>query len=173
MSTPVGVIKRLNGKVSYITKHPDFDSFGYPFSEEIQKAEKNLHDSVSSRETVESNIPSSREFRDAWTDDNPEDTIGINLSRAKNVQLYRLRKRREPALSEQDIEYMRGIEVEDSTGDPSVKNAAAAEKQRLRDITNPLKELDPQNIAQIEALWPAEFEKFYIGTPDADLMDGE
>ena len=56
--------------------------------------------------------------------------ISIDISKAKDITKDRLRKERKPLLEEQDVLFMRAQEAGDDT------TAIAAEKQRLRDITN-------------------------------------
>ena len=56
--------------------------------------------------------------------------IIIDINKAKNITKDRLRQEREPLLLAQDIAFQRALE---SNADTS---AIVAEKQRLRDITN-------------------------------------
>jgi hypothetical protein len=56
--------------------------------------------------------------------------ITINLDKAKAITKDRLRAERAPLLAEQDVAFQRALEEGADT------TAIAAEKQRLRDITN-------------------------------------
>lgn len=57
--------------------------------------------------------------------------ITVNLDKAKAITKDRLRAERTPLLQAQDIAYQRA----DEAGDTVKKAEVAAEKQRLRDIT--------------------------------------
>jgi hypothetical protein len=57
--------------------------------------------------------------------------ITINLDKAKEITKDRLRAERAPLLQKLDVEYQRADEAADTTK----KAEVAAEKQRLRDIT--------------------------------------
>jgi hypothetical protein len=58
--------------------------------------------------------------------------ITIDLDKAKAITKDRLRAERAPLLAAQDVAFMRATE----TADGVTLAAVAAEKQRLRDITN-------------------------------------
>jgi hypothetical protein len=58
--------------------------------------------------------------------------ITIDLDKAKAITKDRLRVERAPLLAAQDVAFMRATE----TADGVTLAAVAAEKQRLRDITN-------------------------------------
>ena len=58
--------------------------------------------------------------------------ITVNLDKAKQITKDKIRKTRKPLLEAQDVVFQRALESgEDST-------AIVAEKQRLRDLTNPV-----------------------------------
>ena len=94
-----------------------------------------------------------REFRDAWVSDGK--TISHDLEKARDIQLKRIRLAREPKLEALDKEFMLAVEK----GDDSKRNEAAAAKQALRDITEPLKALVPTSIEDIKAAFPAELKE--------------
>ena len=81
-------------------------------------------------------IPNERTFRAAWCDKTPENKVDINLDKAKEIQLERLREKRNAALYKMDKEYMQALTSGLSTADIEVK------MQGLRDATEPLKALD-------------------------------
>ena len=58
--------------------------------------------------------------------------IKIDIDQAKIIAKQKIRRRREPYFHEQDILFQRALEDGSDTG-PIV-----AEKQRLRDLTNPV-----------------------------------
>jgi len=60
--------------------------------------------------------------------------ITVNLDKAKNITKESIRRKRKPLLEAQDIAFQRALESGEDTA-PIV-----AEKQRLRDLTNPVDE---------------------------------
>lgn len=62
--------------------------------------------------------------------------IQVNINKAKDITKDRLREERKPLLEEQDILFMKAQEAGEST------TAIVAEKQRLRDITNQVDNLN-------------------------------
>lgn len=97
-------------------------------------------------------IPSDREFRDAWQDSSEDVTIDIDLSIARDIQLERLRTKRNDLLSKKyDAQMLQAIESADTTKQAEV----ATKKQALRDSTNNLKVLNPTSIADIKAATPS------------------
>jgi len=58
--------------------------------------------------------------------------ITVNLDKAKNITKESIRRRRKPLLEAQDVAFQRALESGEDTA-PIV-----AEKQRLRDLTNPV-----------------------------------
>lgn len=57
-------------------------------------------------------------------------TISVNITKAKDITKDRLRAERKPLLEAQDVAFQRALEEGADT------TAIAAEKQRLRDITD-------------------------------------
>jgi hypothetical protein len=58
--------------------------------------------------------------------------IQIDMAKAIEIQRNRIRALREPLLAALDVEFMRAVE----RGDEAEQVRVAAEKQRLRDLTN-------------------------------------
>jgi hypothetical protein len=78
-------------------------------------------------------IPDSRTYRDAWTVNGK--SIMIDMTKAREVRRTKLREERKPMLEVLDVAYQRADEQDDGP----LKRKIAAEKQKLRDITqNPL-----------------------------------
>lgn len=110
------------------------------------------HNAINPRYVDEEGIPSTREFRNAWCDVTPEAKVDIDLVKAKDLQLNKMREERKPKLAASDTEFMLALEKgEDLT-------AIKAKKKKLRECTDPLKALsvsgynDPQVLAQIKLL---------------------
>jgi hypothetical protein len=90
-------------------------------------------------------IPADRTFRDAWNAD-----LSVDMEKARAIHREALRQARVPLLAALDIAYARA----DEQGDTATKQAVAAQKQELRDIT-----ADPaidaaETPAQLKAVWP-------------------
>lgn len=75
-------------------------------------------------------LPSDRVFRDAWTDENPSETVDIDMQKARAIHMDRLRLKRNDKLKLLDVEYIKAMESDDN----SAKNAIKALKQQLRDL---------------------------------------
>ena len=58
--------------------------------------------------------------------------ITVNLDKAKQITKDKIRKTRKPLLEAQDVAFQRALESGEDT------TAIVAEKQRLRDLTNPV-----------------------------------
>ena len=58
-------------------------------------------------------------------------SIGINVDKAKQIHKDKIREVRNPLLEKKDVEYMRALEVGDTTKVAEI----VAEKQNLRDAT--------------------------------------
>ena len=81
----------------------------------------------------ESELPSEREFRDAWEDNGI--LIAPEVGKAREVKLSRVRRNRRLKLQELDTEMLRAMEDSDTVKQAEIKS----KKQQLRDITEPLK----------------------------------
>lgn len=62
--------------------------------------------------------------------------IQVNINKAKDITKDRLREERKPLLEAQDVAFQRALETGADT------TAIVAEKQRLRDITNQVDNLN-------------------------------
>lgn len=67
------------------------------------------------------------DFFDAWEMTN--ETVSVNISKAKEITKNRLRAEREPLMAAQDVAFQRALENNSDT------SSIVAEKNRLRDIT--------------------------------------
>lgn len=97
------------------------------------------------RVTTLDKLPSSRYFRDAWTDESDSDTVDVNLDKAIEIKKNILRARRKPLLEALDIEYMKALE----TSQPL--DEIVQQKQELRDVTG----IEfPTDLVELEAFVP-------------------
>lgn len=93
-------------------------------------------DAIKVRDIEDIDIPSSREFRNAWADTEPGDQIDINVTKAKDIQLEKIRRDRDKALEALDKEMIIAL------GKGEDVAPIEAKKQALRNVTEPLKQLD-------------------------------
>lgn len=98
------------------------------------------------RDLEDVDIPTSREFRDAWEDSQTGTQIDISLEKAKEIQLKKLRVLRDTALKENDKEFNIAMKKGQATSEIETK------AQALRDATNPLKALDVVGLYNDEAV---------------------
>jgi hypothetical protein len=98
----------------------------------------------------DSAIPADRSFRDAWAQEG--NAITVDMTRARSIQLGRIRAARDAKLKALDLPFLRAVE----TGDSARQAEIAGEKQRLRDLpaaTDLSKAATPE---ALKALWPTE-----------------
>lgn len=85
---------------------------------------------ISHREMPDEAIPTDRYFRDAWEDTTPELVIDINMAKARDIHLNRIREQRNDELSKLDIEAIKAQDI----GDVNALAKIRARKQELRDL---------------------------------------
>jgi hypothetical protein len=91
-------------------------------------------------------IPLTRIFRGAWTYQDGQ--LVVDLELARDIQKDRWRAARTPKLAQLDLDYMRALETNDT-----VKMAEiVAKKQALRDVTTT--DLSGTPVAELESVWP-------------------
>lgn len=98
---------------------------------------------IGPREIDESEIPASREFRDAWTVEN--DTIKEDLDKSREIKLKQIREERKPLFEANDAALLKALSMDDAIA----LSAAKEEAQRLRDATEPLKTMEVVSIDQL------------------------
>jgi len=96
-----------------------------------------------SRVVDSSVLPTDRDFRNAWTDDEDGDQIDIDMPRARIIHMDKIRVKRDLKMLELDIETMRGLEVQ-------------PEKQVLRDIPQNFDLSVASTPEELKNLWPEE-----------------
>lgn len=154
------VIKLKNGGISIISvdekaatkdfiKHYDREpesqeelaKFEFEKSERIIGAgavPKNRHESW--RIAGDAEIPQDRYFRKAWEDNG---TLSVNMPKARDIHMDRIRAKRNEKLKELDIETLKGRDVQ-------------TEKQALRDIPQTFDLTKATTPEELKALWPDE-----------------
>lgn len=98
-----------------------------------------------------SDIPSHRKFRNAWIRPLSKQGIEVDVSKAKEIHLDRIRRMRDKKLKDLDVEMLKNI-----TNSKKLKEIDA-EKQLLRDIPQTI-DLSNLDLNSPESLWPVELE---------------
>lgn len=127
------VITRVDGGVSVMHivagQHPEGTD---PVDAELEKF-RAAHpgEYVSHRLMPRANLPTHRNFRDAWCDRTPELVLDYDMDKCRAIHRETLRQMRAPFLADLDVQYMRA----DEAGDAKDKERIALQKQALRDVT--------------------------------------
>ena len=77
--------------------------------------------------------------------------IGVNVTKAKNLQKDRFRQVRTPLLEALDVDYQKADEVADA----SAKTTVATKKQALRDVTANATLDAAATVDEVRAVWDA------------------
>lgn len=121
-----------------------------PLTEEEYKAhvwERSIpKDAINAMEIPDDYKLPDREFRNAWKQNGKE--VTHDLEKAREIQLEKIRRAREPKFAELDKEFMLGLE----NGAPSEE--IVAKKKILRDITEPLKKAVLTSIDDVKNAFP-------------------
>lgn len=102
-------------------------------------------------------IPTSRYFRNAWTDANPTDTVDVDMGKARQMKMEIIRKERNKELERLDVE-------ESKESNAEKLKALKAKKQELRDI--------PQRIDLDFIATPEELEALSLSNLDRVTPQG-
>lgn len=94
---------------------------------------------------------SDRAFRDAWKLDD-QDAVAVDMEKAREIHRDRMRFARKPLLTALDVEYTKADEVRDQ----AAKDAIAAQRQALRDVTDDPTVDAAATPAELRAAWPAD-----------------
>jgi len=118
------------------------------------------HYPIPYREVDESELPAENAlrgkeetFRDAWEDTGR--TVEVNMPKARDIHMNRIRSARNLALAAQDVALFKAIEG----GDVAEQAKIAALKQTLRDIPQTFRLDGAQTPEALKALWPSELPK--------------
>lgn len=113
-----------------------------PLTEEEYEAhvrERSIpENAIGVRDVEDTDIPSNREFRNAWCDVTEETRIDIDLKKAKDIQLIKLRIEREQAFKDLGFANKLHPDIEEALLSAETKQAL----KDLRDVTEPLKALE-------------------------------
>jgi len=94
-------------------------------------------------------LPVDRVFRDAWT------MTGIDLEKAKDIWMNKIRVVRDEMLKELDVQWIRAME----NGETKTAGDIAAKKQQLRDVTIRKEFSKIKKVEDIQNFWPEILER--------------
>lgn len=97
-------------------------------------------------------VPSDRTFRNAWVKGQGPNKVDVDMPKAREIHMTKIRKARDKKLADMDVQYMRA----DEAGNASEKAAIAQQKQALRDIPTTFDLSVATTPDELKALWPAE-----------------
>jgi hypothetical protein len=126
---------------------------GANFEDALRKwADVNPNQYISHREMPIEAIPTDRSYRGAWADTTPELTIDIDMVKAREIHLQRIRIKRNDELSKLDVEVMKAQDI----GDTEKLAQIRQRKQELRDLPTTLRPtLDAANsVDELKAIQP-------------------
>jgi hypothetical protein len=114
-------------------------------------AAQDLPAGVSYRITDSSNLPSDTEFRAAWTDANPGETVDVDMPKARTIQMDRIRKARDAKWEDFDSRYLA------AQRDGADLSALDSERQSLKDIPNNAQAAvdSASDVIALKAAWPS------------------
>lgn len=118
----ITVIKKIDGTIEIGT--PTLGTT----KERLEQDALLTPDYLSHRVIDDNELPQDDYFREAWEDNNA--AIVVNMPKAREIHMNRLRVDRNAKLEELDVTYMRA----DEAGDTELKDSIAAQKQQLRDM---------------------------------------
>lgn len=145
------IYTRPDGGLSVV--HPVINTF--PKREEIteeeafQRAWKALPlDAINPQAIKESDVPTDRTFREAWS--HGGNSVSLEMNKCRAIHRDRMRVSRAAKFAKLDSDYLRA----DEAGDTSKKLQIASEKQVLRDVTK-VPEIDlAQTPEELKLVWP-------------------
>lgn len=99
-------------------------------------------------------IPSDRTFRNAWTDEHDTPTVDIDLDKAKEIHLNRIREERNKELEKTDKEFVVALSKGLDTTEITEK------KQELRDIPQEFEATVSkcETVEELKSCWPEDLE---------------
>lgn len=97
-------------------------------------------------------IPFDRTFRNAWTDDNPTETVDVDMVKAKDIHMEKIKKAREEKFLEMGFPVKLNPELEEATISKETKDKLKA----LRDIPQKLDLSKADTPEKLKAIWPEQ-----------------
>lgn len=152
-------IEDLKGKVIIHNDYEGYFALSYPVIDCGLSLDEILEklSPLENKYTIidEKELPTDYTYYSAWLYDNVNETVSIDIEKAKEIQKDNIRMIRKKFLEEQDVIFMRAIE----TGDTLAQQSSAIRKQELRDLTEIVNIIDitgdtvDEISSQIELTW--------------------
>lgn len=97
-------------------------------------------------------VPTDRTYRNAWTVNLANGSIGHDMVKARNIHRNVMRKARKPILEDLDVRYMRADERR--AAGLAGKASIATQRQALRDVTTDPAIEGASTVDQLKRVWP-------------------
>lgn len=97
-------------------------------------------------------LPQDRYFRNAWTDDNPTDTVDIDMEKARSIHMDKIRKARDKKFKEMGFPVKLDTDLEAAV----IPKQTRDKLQALRDIPQTLDLSVAQTPEELKAIMPEE-----------------
>ena len=109
---------------------------------------------ISHRDMPDEVIPADRTFRNAWADTTPELTIDVDMAKARDIHLERIRIKRNAELAKLDVQATKAQDV----GDLEALVQIRVRKQELRDLPVTLAPTlaSASSVDELKAIQPLE-----------------
>jgi hypothetical protein len=111
---------------------------------------KDVPPGLESRITDTGNIPADRNFRAAWTDANPTETVDIDMPKARSFHMQKIREARNQKLDKLDIEHRK------ASGNQAKQAEIDAKAQELRDLPANVNLDVAATPEALKAIWPVQ-----------------
>lgn len=118
----------------------------------------------SARIIDESDIPTDRLFRNAWTDQYDTPTVDVDMDKARNIHMDRIREVRNRELLDSDRALMKALDQ----GNDNMINELKSKRQELRDLPQMFQsEVDECECPyKLKDIWPDGLDKHRIYRDD-------
>ncbi len=146
------IINNGDGSIGIVIPSPEFVAVEGNTMAVLQA--KIVPEGLASRITNVSNIPSNRDFRNAWTDDTPGVKVDVDMPKARDIHMDKIRVARDKKLIDFGIEQIIAAEQDDTVKLDLIK----IEKQVLRDLPQTFDLTIATTPEELKALWPTELQ---------------
>jgi len=143
-------IARADGGVSIMTILPADGEAPAAIAAEIEKWQSTSEvKAVGHWPIAEADIPSDRNFRDAWVHAGGG-AVAVDMPKARAIHMERIRAARDAKLAALDLPFLRAVEAGDTAKQAEIANV----KQRLRDLPQSVELAGARSPEELKAIWP-------------------
>lgn len=143
------IFKNLDGSCGIIIAASDAIQHGMTL-EEI--AMKDVPEGLEWRITDESNLPQDRYFRAAWTDNNPTETVDVDMTKARVIHMDHIRSARNEVFKKLGFP----TKLNESLEQAIIPQDIQDKLQILRDLPQSLDLSIATTPEELKAIWPEE-----------------